>query len=261
MSKAPEPRNEPWRIVAADFLAAAAPGFELPAPTTVEIAFAGRSNVGKSSLINSLVERKNLVRTSSTPGSTRQINQYEARARDGAVFHLVDLPGYGFTRRSRAETQSWKDLIESYMRRRVTLAAVVLLVDVRRGVEDDDRELAEFVASLTGVARPGGRDRVELLLVATKLDKVPRSARAAALSKVAKATGIARPVGFSAVTAEGRPEIWRALRRAAAVGSIAEAPAGDGIDDSNAAVAAGAGETSVDDARDPSDAPPSPTKA
>jgi GTP-binding protein len=214
------PVGEPWRIVASDFLAAAAPGFELPAPTTVEIAFAGRSNVGKSSLINSLVERKNLVRTSSKPGSTRQINLYEARARDGAVFHLVDLPGYGFTVRSRAETQSWKDLIESYMKRRVTLAAVVLLVDVRRGVEDDDRELAEFVGSLTDVARPGGRDGIELLLVATKLDKVPRSARAAALAKVARATGIARPLGFSAVTAEGRPEIWRALRRAAAVGAM-----------------------------------------
>ena len=106
------------------------------------------------------------------------------------------------------------------MKRRVTLAAVVLLVDVRRGVEDDDRELAEFVGSLTGVARPGGRQGIELLLVATKLDKVPRSARAAALSKVARATGIARPLGFSAVTAEGRPEIWRALRRAAAVGAM-----------------------------------------
>ncbi len=92
--------SDPNRIIAAEFLAGAAPGSSLPAPICVEIAFGGRSNVGKSSLINTLVERKSLVRTSSKPGSTRQINQYEARAADGTRFHLIDLPGYGFTRRS-----------------------------------------------------------------------------------------------------------------------------------------------------------------
>ena len=210
----PEGR-EPWRIVDARFVAAAAPGSELPAPTTAEVAFAGRSNVGKSSLINTLVERKSLVRTSSTPGSTRQLNLFEARARDGATFHLVDLPGYGYTRRSRAETASWRELVEAYLRGRPTLAAVVLLVDVRRGVEDDDRELCSFVADLTGTPRPGGRSKVDLLLVATKLDKLPRSGQRPALDRVKRAAGIdARVLGFSAVTGEGRPELWSAIRRA-----------------------------------------------
>jgi GTP-binding protein len=212
-----------WRIVDAKFLAAAAPGTELPAPITVEVAFGGRSNVGKSSLINAMLERKNLVRTSSTPGSTRQLNLYEARARDGAVFHLVDLPGYGYTKRSRSETASWKQLVESYLRGRPTLAAMVLLVDVRRGLEDDDRELCEFVADLTGVPRPGGREGVELLLVATKLDKLSRSAQRPALQKVVRDAGVrARVLGFSAVTGEGRAELWTAIRRASGL----ELPAG-----------------------------------
>jgi GTP-binding protein len=89
---APPPRD-PHRIVHAEFIAGAGPGGILPPPTIAEVAFAGRSNVGKSSLINMLVDRKNLVRTSSTPGSTRQLNFYETRAADETVFQLVDLPG------------------------------------------------------------------------------------------------------------------------------------------------------------------------
>src|SRR5437870_9571841 len=100
--------QDPFRIIGAEFLAGAGPGSSLPAPVMAEIAFAGRSNVGKSSLINAIIGRKSLVRTSSTPGSTRQINLYEARAADGARFHLVDLPGYGFTKRSKAEQAAWQ---------------------------------------------------------------------------------------------------------------------------------------------------------
>src|SRR5262249_28996201 len=107
--------TDPHRIIDAEFIAGASAASSLPPPTTVEIAFAGRSNVGKSSLINALVGRKNLVRTSSTPGSTRQINLYAARAADGAVLHLIDLPGYGFTRRSKAEMAAWAALIERYL--------------------------------------------------------------------------------------------------------------------------------------------------
>ena len=135
---------DPYRVVGASFIAGAGPGSSLPPPTQAEIAFAGRSNVGKSSLLNALVERRSLVRTSSTPGSTRQVNLFEARAADGAVFSLVDLPGYGFAKRSRSETATWAALIEGYIGARPTLAAVVLIVDVRRGLEDDDRELIAF---------------------------------------------------------------------------------------------------------------------
>jgi GTP-binding protein len=214
LSRHPAPaapaRVDPYRVVAADFLAGAGPGSSLPAPTQVEIAFAGRSNVGKSSLINALVQRKSLVRTSSTPGSTRQVNLYEARAADGAVFHLVDLPGYGFSHRSKAERASWGALIEGYLAGRVTLAVVVILVDVRRGLEDDDLELIAFIDA----AKAASRRPVQIVLVATKLDKVPRSSRKAALARMGDATS-RKVFGFSAVTAEGRDELWRTLRRAA----------------------------------------------
>jgi GTP-binding protein len=228
---APKPPADPLRIVAADFLAGAGPGASLPAPTHVEIAFAGRSNVGKSSLINTLCARKGLVRVSSTPGSTRQINLYEARAADGTTFHLVDLPGYGFTRRSKAEQGAWASLIEGYLGTRATLAALVLLVDVRRGLEDDDRELIAFVEA----AQPPSRRPVQVVLVATKLDKEPRSARKTALRRVQGASSH-RVVGFSSVTTEGRDELWRALRRAAfgsvsdggSAGSAPEPPVHDG---------------------------------
>src|SRR6185503_16837281 len=114
-------RLDPLQIIDASFVAGAASMDSLPPPVTAEVAFAGRSNVGKSSLINALIERKGLVRTSSTPGSTRQINLYEVRAADGMVVRLVDLPGYGFTRRSKAEMASWAQLIEGYLSDRVTL--------------------------------------------------------------------------------------------------------------------------------------------
>jgi GTP-binding protein len=209
---------DPLRIVVAEFLAGAGPGSDLPAPTHAEIAFAGRSNVGKSSLVNTLVSRRNLVRTSSTPGSTRQLNLYEARAADGTTLHLVDLPGYGFTRRSKGEQKQWATLIEGYLGTRSTLAAVVIVVDVRRGLEDDDRELITFIAA----AQPPSRRPVTVLVVATKLDKEPRSARKTALRRLEDRAGC-RVLGFSAVTGEGTPELWRALR-IAALGEVPRRP-------------------------------------
>jgi GTP-binding protein len=192
------------------FLAGAGPGSSLPAPTHAEIAFAGRSNVGKSSLINTLLSRTSLVRVSSTPGSTRQLNLYEARAADGTTLHLVDLPGYGFTRRSKAERSQWASLIEGYLSTRATLAAVVLVVDVRRGLEDDDRELLEFIDA----AQSPSRRPVQVLVTATKLDKEPRSARKMALRRLQDKAS-RKVFGFSSITGEGRDELWRALRCAA----------------------------------------------
>ena len=176
----------------------------------MKFAFAGRSNVGKSSLINVLVSRKNLVRTSSTPGSTRQLNLYEAKAADGTVYHLVDLPGYGFTRRSKAEQSAWAALIEGYLERRATLAVVVMLVDVRRGIEDDDRELMTFIAS----AKNDSRRPVQVVVAATKLDEVPRKPRKLAVAQIARDSGV-RVLGFSTVTGEGRDALWSVLRSAA----------------------------------------------
>ena len=215
--KPARPEQDPHRIIGAEFLAGAAPGSFLPAPICVEIAFGGRSNVGKSSLINSLVERKNLVRVSSKPGSTRQINQYEARAADGMRVHLIDLPGYGFTRRSKSEQSAWGNLIEGYLQSRVTLAVVVVLVDIRRGLEPDDQELIDFVETAKEVTRRP----VEVLVVATKLDKVPRSAKKTALSALVKATG-RKVIGYFSETAEGRIELWRALRQASFGAKVAK---------------------------------------
>lgn len=200
--------QDPTDILAADFKAGAAPGSALPPPTGAEIAFAGRSNVGKSSLLNTLLQRKNLVRTSSTPGSTRQVNLYEAHARDGAVFHMIDLPGYGFAKRSRAEQAAWAEIIETYIKTRSTLAVAVVIVDVRRGVEEDDQELIHFIES----ANPASRRPVRVIVVATKLDKIARSGRRAAVEAIAKKTG-RKVIGFSADTAEGRRELWTAIRR------------------------------------------------
>jgi GTP-binding protein len=212
---------DPMQIVHAEFVAAAAPGSSLPAPTMAEVAFAGRSNVGKSSLINTLVERKGLVRTGATPGVTRQINLFEARARDGAVFHLIDLPGYGYAARSKAERGAWQDLIEGYLKTRVTLAALVLIVDVRRGIEEDDLELVQFVEE----ARDVQRRPVEIVVVATKIDKLGSSARASALAAVSKALG-RKVLGFSSETGEGRAALWRHLRKVT-LGSPSNEPKGD----------------------------------
>lgn len=198
------------RIVHADFVAAASKSDQLPPPTGIEIAFAGRSNVGKSSLLNSLLSRKNLVRTSSKPGSTRTISFFDARAADGLELKLVDLPGYGYARRSKAELAQWGQLMEQYLLGRSTLTAVVLLVDARRGLEDDDRDL---LALLAGPARVTRRP-LGSVIAATKLDKLPLSAQAGAVSALRRSAEL--PVyGYSATTHAGRPELWRAIRKAA----------------------------------------------
>ncbi|HMJ12419.1 MAG TPA: ribosome biogenesis GTP-binding protein YihA/YsxC [Polyangiaceae bacterium] len=198
------------RIVAADFVAAATRADQLPPATGVEIAFAGRSNVGKSSLLNSLLARKNLVRTSSKPGSTRTVSIFDARAADGLQLKLIDLPGYGYAKRSKAELAQWGQLMEYYLLSRPALVAVVLLVDVRRGLEDDDRDLLKLLAGPARVTRR----KLGCVIAATKLDKVPTSGQAAAVSALKRSTGV--PVyGYSAKTHAGRPELWRAIRRTA----------------------------------------------
>ena len=128
---------ESIQILDASFVASSTDLRTLPAPMFAEIAFAGRSNVGKSSLINSLVQRKNLVRTSGTPGCTRGINVFRVvlQAQSRAEIDFVDLPGYGYARRSKTERATWGPMIEAFLEQRPGLAAVVILVDVRRGFE------------------------------------------------------------------------------------------------------------------------------
>ena len=185
------------KITAARFLgAAAAPGTE-PAAGPPEIAIAGRSNVGKSSVLNSLVGRRALARTSATPGRTRQLNFFLVNER----FALVDLPGYGFAVGPESERRAWGPLVELYLRERPTLRGVALVVDVRRGIEEDEEQLLAFLAA---VGLPAA-------IIATKRDKLGRSARAPALARLtARRPGQTAPViGFSARTGDGRDAAWR----------------------------------------------------
>ncbi len=214
MTTTPTPKPS-VEVLDADFVAGATALGQLPPPVLAEVAFAGRSNVGKSSLINALTQRKKLVRTSSTPGATRGINLFRLRLRvpgaEGATtgeMDLVDLPGYGYAKRSKTERRSWGPLIEGFLRERPGLRAVVVIVDARRGPEEDDAELLAF---LEHVGRPA-------LVVATKLDKLPKNQQKLAVEAVARQAG-RRVFGFSAETGQGRDPLWRAVLRHAHVGA------------------------------------------
>ena len=197
-----------WTITEARFTAGVAASDQLPPPALAEVAFAGRSNVGKSSLMNALLGRKGLVRTGSTPGTTRQLNLFLVKAADGLELVLVDLPGYGYAKRGKHEKSQWGALIEDYLSTRVTLRALVLLLDVRRGAEDEERELLEFVRATKKTA---SRPPPPIIVVATKLDKLSMSARKPRVAEVAKNLG-ERVLGFSAETGEGRDQLWAAIR-------------------------------------------------
>ncbi|MEZ4223956.1 MAG: ribosome biogenesis GTP-binding protein YihA/YsxC [Polyangiaceae bacterium] len=194
-------------VVEARFAYGAQSDASLPPPTLVEVAFAGRSNVGKSSLLNCMLSRKNLVRTSNTPGCTRQIAFYETTLADDSKLYLVDLPGFGYAKRSKTERSSWAQLIEGYLSTRVSLSAVVLLIDVRRGVQPEERELAEFIAH----ANAQRAKQVQLVWVATKLDKLPKSQQKPELEGLKRTLGHML-LGVSAVTGDGRDALWRRLR-------------------------------------------------
>lgn len=193
-------------VLAADFVTTAMQLSDLPAPMFAEVAFAGRSNVGKSSLINSMAQRKKLARTSSTPGCTRGLNLFRLRLRGDAHLDFVDLPGYGFAKRSKAERLSWGPMIETFLERRVGLRGVILLVDARRGIEDEEHELLDFLAHIGQKA----------ILVATKIDMLPKSQKKIRLLQLEKESRV-RVIGYCATTGEGRDALWRALAKLAGI--------------------------------------------
>lgn len=200
------------KVKSARFIAAATHVAQLPPPLFAELAFAGRSNVGKSSLINSLLNRRKLVRTSSTPGCTRGLNLFRIEL-DQGVLDLVDLPGYGYAKRSKTERLSWGPMIEDFLSLRAGLRAIVLIIDVRRGATEDDITLLEFAAH---IQRP-------VLVVATKIDKLPRNKQRTEVEKLAKALRL--PVlPYSSETGSGREGLWQALLDLAAIGVRPELP-------------------------------------
>jgi GTP-binding protein len=180
---------------------AACPASELP-----EIAFAGRSNVGKSSLVNTLLNRKGLVRTSSTPGRTQLLNFFAVND----ALHFVDLPGYGFARAPRAVRERWQPMIRNYLAGRTNLKAVVWLLDVRRDPSDED---LRFLDWLEETERP-------TIPVVTKVDKLSRNELSRRLVAIARATGLERELftTFSAVTREGVAEVWARIEAAIETG-------------------------------------------
>ncbi len=193
------------KILDAQYIGSGTSADHLPGPALPEVAFAGRSNVGKSSLLNALTVRKNLARTSKTPGHTSKINLFDVRA-EAAHVVFADLPGYGFAARSKEEKKSWGPMIEGYLLKRPSLRALVLLVDARRGVEDDDRELLEFWA----------QTKKKFILVATKIDKLPKAHQKPALAKLREAARDLDSfvIGFSAETGQGRDDLWKAIAKA-----------------------------------------------
>jgi len=192
--------------VLAQFLAAATDVAHFPAPTLPEVAFLGRSNVGKSSVINSLVGTK-LARTSSTPGRTRSINFFSVRwpgkPRPELIF--ADLPGYGYAKISREISEEWPRFIEPYLNERPTLALCVALVDVNVPPQTSDRQLLDFLNAKGH----------EFLLVATKSDRLSNNQLHNATRALAREYPTARLLPFSAKTGAGRNELWNEIRRAA----------------------------------------------
>src|SRR6266550_553736 len=170
-----------------------------PESTLPEIAFAGRSNVGKSSLLNALVRRKSFARVSRTPGRTREINFF--RVNNGFV--LVDLPGYGYARVSKQQKSEWRPLMESYLRRTTQLRGMVLLLDIRREPSEDDHAMLDFLAEM----------EVPTIVALTKTDKLSKAAARARVAELAETLGLSseQVIPFSAHSGEGRVELLEAI--------------------------------------------------
>ena len=173
---------------------------KLPENTKPEIAFAGKSNVGKSSLINGLMNRKSLARTSAQPGKTQTINFYNIND----AMYLVDLPGYGYAKVSETEKQKWGQMIENYLHTSKQLKAVFLLFDIRHAPSANDKTMYEWILY----------QGYEPIIIATKLDKLKRSQVQKQVKILREGLGLKKEsilIPFSAETKQGREEIWQIM--------------------------------------------------
>ena len=187
------------KIISAEFVKSATRPANYPESPLPEVAFAGRSNVGKSSLINVLVKRKNLVRTSSTPGRTQLINFFAINGR----FSLVDLPGYGFAKVPLEVKKQWGPMIRTYMEVRENLRGVVLILDIRRVPGAEDIQMLDWLEEFG----------VPTILVVTKIDKLPRGQRERHLKQIVDTCGLDKEAFclFSAQTREGLEDVWERI--------------------------------------------------
>jgi GTP-binding protein len=198
----------PLQVVSAAFLRTATRPEEWPRGPVPEFAFVGRSNVGKSSLLNALARQRRLARVSATPGRTRALQFFDLMVRPTSAarpraLRFCDLPGYGYAKVSRAERDRWAAMIEDYLRGREALRAVVLIVDARHPPAESDQDALGFLRGL-------GRT---VLVAATKIDKVPKNRRDAVLRELERTLGLPpdEAVPFSAVEGTGSEALWARL--------------------------------------------------
>lgn len=188
------------KIISAEFIKSATKPSEYPPGNLPEIAIAGKSNVGKSSLINALVRRKNLAKTSSTPGRTQTINFFRVNDK----ISLVDLPGYGYSKAPLEVRKGWKPMVESYLQTRQEICLVILILDARRGTTPDDLTLLDWLEY----------HRIPSLIILTKADKLSpfeRARQKKILASVPLLTN--KPLCFfSALTGEGKEEVWKLVQ-------------------------------------------------
>ncbi len=190
------------KIASVEFIKSAAQPSQYPEGILPEVAFAGRSNVGKSSLINSLVQRKGLARISNTPGRTQLINFFTVNSK----ISLVDLPGYGFAKVPAAVKKNWGPMVEAYLKERDTLRLVILILDIRREPSEDDGTLLRWL-DLYGIPT---------LCVLTKTDKLSRGQVLIRRKQIGKSLGTGASSAetlllFSARTGDGREAVWKAI--------------------------------------------------
>jgi GTP-binding protein len=191
------------QVLRAEFVTSASDRAGFPQAGLPEIAVVGRSNVGKSSLLNKLAQRRALARTSATPGKTRLVNFFQIERRERPPLLLVDLPGYGWARVAKRERAAWQRLIEGYLEGRRPLRGVLLLLDARRDPGDDERDFLPWLAAAG----------VPVLLVVTKMDKLRAAEREARLRAITRELGIPRAamVLTSAETGLGIDALWDAI--------------------------------------------------
>jgi GTP-binding protein len=195
------------KVNQAEFIISAVGPSQYPEDALPEIALAGRSNVGKSSLINCLISRKNLARTSSQPGKTQTLNYYKINQ----DLYFVDLPGYGYAKVSKTKREQWGKFIESYLLNREPLRLVMQLVDLRHPPSKDDQAMYEWLRHMD----------VPVLVVATKADKIPKSRWAKHLKIVRETLGMdkgVQPLMFSSELGLGKDELWGILEQAITYG-------------------------------------------